>query len=341
MKVLFVASGNSRTKEVVPFIQSQGEALKQEGVDIRYFPVVGRGIRGYLRAARALRNRLREEPVDIIHAHYTLSGWVAVLASRRFPIVLSLMGSDAYGEYTGKDQIAPGSRYLTVLTWLIQPFVGALISKSANIERFVYRKAVSHIVPNGVRLEQFRIYDGGCREELGLDPEKKYVLFIGDPANVRKNFRLAQEAVRQLNRPDVALIHPYPVPHDTVVKYLNSADVFALCSFMEGSPNVVKEAMACNCPAVVTDVGDAAWVVGDTPGCYVASFDAADYARQLEKALAFSEEQGRTRGRERLISLGLEARTIARRITGIYQTLLKRDDAPTISQNLQKNTESK
>lgn len=323
MKVLFVASGNSKNYEVVPFIKAQGDSLKQIGIEVSYFPVVGKGWRGYWKNASRLRNWLENHPVDIIHAHYTLSGWVAVLARPRQPVILSLMGSDAYGEYIGYRKVVPKSRYLTILTYLIQPFLNGIISKSANIDSYVYRKGIASIIPNGVRLEQFKIYKNDCRQELGLLPDKKYVLFLGNRDNKRKNIELVERGVQLLNRPDVELINPYPVAHDMVAKYLNAADVLVMSSFMEGSPNVVKEAMACNCPIVATDVGDAAWVIRDTPGCYVSSFHPADMSRQLTKAFDFSKDGRRTTGRERIHHLGLDALSVAERLRSVYEQLLK------------------
>lgn len=327
MKVLFVASGNSKNHTIAPFIKAQGESLRQAGIDVQYFSVTGKGLKGYLQSAKALKKYLKDNPVDLIHAHYTLCGWSAVLARPKQPIVLSLMGTDAYGEYIGHRKVQWRSRYLTLLTWLIQPFVQQIISKSANIDRFVYRKKIAHIIPNGVRLEQFRLYKGGCRAELGLDADKKYVLFLGNAKENRKNFALAQEAVRLLNRRDVKLINPYPITHDTVVKYLNSVDVFVMCSYMEGSPNVIKEAMACNCPLVATDVGDAAWVVGNTPGCYIASFNPVEYVMQLAKALAHAAQVGRTTGRDRINTLALDSEQVAKKIITIYQKTLGIDNA--------------
>ena len=95
MKVLFVASGNSSEFDIVPFIRRQGESLTNLGVDIDYFPIKGKGVWGYVKSARRLKEYLKKNPVDIIHAHYTLSGWCAVLSLAKQPVIVSLMGSDA------------------------------------------------------------------------------------------------------------------------------------------------------------------------------------------------------------------------------------------------------
>lgn len=323
MKVLFVVSGNNKHYEVAPFIQSQGESLRAAGVELDYFGIKGRGLK-YLNNVGRLRRQLRENHYDVIHAHYSFCGWIPLLTGTRRPIVLSLMGDDATGTFAGVNKITFKSRVLMFLAWAIQPFMDAIISKSPNIESFVYQKKKSHLVPNGVRLEQFSLFDRKTlREKLGMHPDKKYVLFLGNKADPNKNYALAADAVATLNRPDVELINPFRITHDQVVEYLNAADVFVLCSFSEGSPNVVKEAMACNCPAVVTDVGDAAWVVSETEGCHVGSFEPADFAQKIALSLQYALEKGRTNGRERLLALGLDAESIAHKIIDIYKSLLK------------------
>ncbi len=322
MRILFVASGHGPHKEMAPFTRAQASSLRRIGLTINSFPIEGQGLRAYVRAIPQLRKYLRENPPDVIHAHYSLSGWVAVAARPRQPIVLSLMGTDAYGEYVGENKVIPQSRLLTLLTWLIQPFVQKIICKSANIAAYSYRPGITEILPNGVELDKFELLPHeATRKALGLRPDRRYVLFLGDPKNPRKNVALARRAISLLQRDDVELLLPYPIPHSEVVRYFNAADAFVLCSYMEGSPNVVKEAMACNCPLVVTDVGDAAWLVGDEPGCYVASFDPADFAQKLELALQFGSKGQRTGGRERLHTLGLEAGQVADRLKTIYHSL--------------------
>jgi glycosyltransferase involved in cell wall biosynthesis len=322
LKVLFINSGNSKDFDIPPFIKAQGTSLIEKGISVDYFRVQGKGLKGYLRSISELRKYLKQNTFDLIHAHYVLSGWVAVLTFSGVPVVLSLMGTDAYGEYIGKNKIHLKSRFVTVLTYLIQPFVNAIISKSRQIESYVYRKKISSVIPNGISLEFFKHYPREIRKELGLKSNKQYVLFLGEVAYKRKNFELAENAVRLLKNMDVELVAPYPVSHEMVVKYLNASDVLIMTAFIEGSSNVIKEAMACNCPIVATDVGDVKWVLGETEGTYIASFDPEDVAAKIKLALHFSNEKGRTKGRQRILDLGLDSSTVAKKIIEVYEKVL-------------------
>lgn len=325
MKVLFVASGNSQNFDVAPFIRAQGDSISQEGVEVQYFKVLGKGTIGYLKAIRSLRAFIKNGNFDLIHTHYTLAGLVGVLAFSGKPIVHSFMGSDVYGIYTGENKVKLSSRYLTLLSWVIQPFVHAIISKSSNINKYVYLRRKAEIIPNGVDLESISRIDVEPKKALGLDPEKCHILFLGNPGSPRKNFDLVKNAVDLLSDQNIELLAPYPIPHEQVLKYLRVIDVFAMTAFMEGSPNVVKEAMACNCPIVSTKVGDVEWVIGQTKGCFLSSFDPAEFAERLQAALLFSKEKARTDGADRVRELGLDSKTVARRIIGTYEKCLARN----------------
>lgn len=323
MKVLFVSSGNSKNFKIAPFIKLQGESLSLAGINVKYFSVKGKGIFGYFKNAIRLRKYLKNNPIDIVHAHYTLSGLIAVLSFSKRPIVLSLMGSDAYGDYIGKNRIKFSSRYLILLTYLIQPFVSSIICKSKHIQSYVYLKKKSYVVPNGILLDKIFVNENGFEEELGLNKDKRNVLFLGSKNDIRKNFCVIENALKLMDTNDINLVAPYPVAHDVVVKYLNTVDVIVVPSFMEGSPNIVKEAMACNCPVVATKVGDVEWLFGEEPGYYITDFMPENVAKNIEKALIFSVKYGRTNGRQRIIDLELDALDIANRIIEIYKKVFQ------------------
>lgn len=209
-----------------------------------------------------------------------------------------------------------------LIAWLIQPFVDAIIAKSENIYSKIRRRKIASLIPNGVDLDFFKPTDKKqARIELGLEPGKRYVLSLANPRHYWKNPGLARKAVELLNQPDVEILTPYPLEPVEVAKYLNASDVFISTSFMEGSSNVIKEAMACNCPIIATNAGDAGWVLGETPGCYLTSFVPDEIAGKLLAALAFARTHNRTTGRLRITELGLELETTAKRIVEVYQSL--------------------
>ena len=122
----------------------------------------------------------------------------------------------------------------------------------------------------------------------------------------------------QARHADIELVVLSSKPYSVVPAYMNACDVLALTSDAEGSPMVVKEAMACNLAVVATAAGDAADVIGRTAGCYVTSQDPAEIAAKIELALS---PVARTLGREMVQEMELDA--ISRRIIEVYEELVQ------------------
>ncbi len=318
IKVLFVSSGNLKNFDIAPFIKIQGESLEMENVKVSYFRIRGKGVLGYLKNISELRKFLRNRDFDLIHAHFTLSAWVAVLSFPSKPIVLSLMGTDAFGRLKTFSRMKFYNKYLTLLTWLIQPFVSFVISKSNNIERYVWQKEKSLILPNGVDLKKIDGKRVDFSKELGLDPGKKNILFLGNPKDVNKNFKLLDGIQENLRKAGFVVVNPFPICHDKVVKLLSTVDLLVMCSFKEGSPNVVKEAMASNCKGVFTNAGDVMDLVNDTRGYEVVNWDADD----LEKAIYKVDAMEFCDGRKKIKELGLDSKLIAKKLKSVYNSLI-------------------
>jgi teichuronic acid biosynthesis glycosyltransferase TuaC len=314
MKILFVSSGNTPFS-IVPFIKSQEESIASQGVDITHFVIYDNGIKGYYKAYRELRQHLKMHKYDLIHAHYSFCGWVARLSNFRIPIIISYMGSDVYGKVGENGKIKLTSLMEIISSQLLQPFVDRIIVKSQNLNKYIYLKKKSIVIPNGVNFDLYKPQSKeSSRLKLNLPLNKKLVLFLGNPKDPRKNFQLLERAVSQQNSNDIALINPYPISPEKVPDYLNASDVLVLCSYKEGSPNVVKEAMALNRPVVATNVGDVAEIISNTKGCYISEFTPTDLLNNLKKALDFN---GETTGREDIAHL--EIITIAKKIIKLYE----------------------
>jgi len=141
MKVLFVSSGNSEFG-ISPIVKNQGESLKQNGIDLYYFTIKGKGINGYLKNIPILKKYLKTHHYDVIHAHYSFCGWVSKLTLTKIPVIVSLMGSDTYGnvDLYGKKK---SNSYINILSSkILQLFVKKIIVKSKNLESYTYFKNI-------------------------------------------------------------------------------------------------------------------------------------------------------------------------------------------------------
>ena len=318
MKVLFVSSGNTDFKKI-PFIESQEKSLIDQGISVDHFLIMGKGLKGYAQNIAALRKMIQSGNYDLLHAHYSYSGWIALFTGTSLPIVVSYMGSDVYGLVNESGQRTLKSYQEIFISKSLQPFVDKIIVKSKNLEDYIYLKKKASLIPNGVDFEKFQPRDKKlARAKLDLPLEKEIVLFLGSDANPRKNFQLCKEAFDTIKQENWELVHPYPIDADLIPYYLNAASVLVLTSYLEGSPNVIKEAMASNTPIVATDVGDVREVIGKTEGCYLCSFDVQDVAKNIQQAINFGRPtMGRTN------TSHLEINTIARRLIELYESVIK------------------
>lgn len=305
MRVLFVSSG--RLGEPSPLVKNQGQSLVKVGVDVEYSTIEGKGVAGYLRAIPKLRERVKTGKYDVVHAHYSFSAFTASLAGL-FPLVVSLMGSDVYMSVLWRG-------FAKLFYWFRW---NATIVKTERMKELLSIPN-AHVIPNGVDLERFRPIDKEtARKEIKYDRNKKLIIFISSPSRPEKNFALAQEAINRLKDSDVELMAVYNVKSEIIPYHINAADALILTSKWEGGVNVIKEAMACNCPIVTTDVGDVKWVIGQTEGCFVCNHNASDLADKIKLALAFGRK---TNGRDRILELGLDSDTVAQKLIHIYKSI--------------------
>jgi glycosyltransferase involved in cell wall biosynthesis len=291
------------------FVHDQVEALRRAGVEIDVLYINGRQsrwnyIRGFLRYWR----QLRRGRYDLVHAHYVLTGIIArVQWGKR--VVLTHHGVEALGY----------PRWQARLCKVMTPLCDAAIHVSEEVRRTL-RDADGWVIPCGVDLDAFvPLPRDEARAQLGLPPSKRLILWAGEPWRPEKQFHLVERALPLVQRelPDAELVLLTNQPHHRVPVYMSACDALVLTSRYEGSPMVVKEAMACNLPVVSVPVGDVPEVIGGVPGCLLTAPDPADIAAKL---IAVLREPRRTDGRARIDHLRHDR--VAERVLGVYTATL-------------------
>jgi Glycosyl transferases group 1/Glycosyltransferase Family 4 len=255
------------------FVAEQVEDLRTLGVDLSVFSFDGRADwKEYPRAARSLRQRAKENGFDLVHAHYGLTGAVA-LAQRHVPVVTTFWGSDTF---------IPWQRALSfVVARLTTPlFV-------SDVARARLGRASAAVVPSAVDMERFHPRPrADARRLLGWEEEGLYVLLPGPRGRVMKNAALFDAAVDALPRDlRVRPIALEGYTRDEVALVLNAVDVTLMTSHSEGSPVAVRESLACETPVVSVRVGDVPELLRDLPGCAVCERDPKALANRVLRAL--------------------------------------------------------
>ena len=302
MKILILCSKNSG--RIAPFITDQVEALQKAGVVCDYFTVEGKGVKGYLRNYTPMMRKIREFQPDIIHAHYGLSGLLANL-QRKVPVVTTYHGSDI-----NNPKVLRYSKVSIILSaWNI------FVSKK-NIKLARVKKKFS-LIPCGVDTNIFRPMDRKAeRKKLGFSESDNIVLFAGAFDNPVKNPELATEAVSKISVARMIELKGYN--RKQVAGLMNAVDVCLMTSHTEGSPQFIKEAMACNCPIVSVNVGDVKEVLEGVNGCLITEKSAINVALKIQEVLIKNE---RTNGYEKIKNSGYEATVVAERIKNVYKNI--------------------
>ena len=322
MRVLEVSRyKNNFADHQLPFVTEQGEAIRALGHEVDYFLVRG----NYVKAVGSLKTKIREFKPDIVHAHYGLSAITAELQSI-VPVVTTFHNGETH------------QWWVNLLSSLMSLRAKHVIYVAQHVRDLSYFKARNYsIIPCGVSLEDCVVMDKEeARKKLRWSAKKKYILFGGAFDNLRKNYKLLAEAVECLKNEgmnDIECIEMRGMTREQCVLRMNACDVFALPTKNEGSPQALKEAMACNCPIVATNVADIKHLLGGLPGHYLLpnktgdaawwkgdEHSAEELAELLKKAFAF---EGRTEGRKRIVELGYSNDMVAKKIIKIYESIIK------------------
>jgi glycosyltransferase involved in cell wall biosynthesis len=304
MKLLTVTTGN--IMPISAFITDHVEKLNNRNFEVEYFLVEGKGISGYLKNIFPLMKKIRESKPDLIHAHYGLCG---LLSSLQFkvPVVTTFHGSDIN---QGKTRIYSKIAHMLSNSSI---FVARDLAEKIGAKDYYY-------IPCGVDFDIFKPENKEkARKTLNLSSEKKYILFSSSFSIPVKNYSLAREALSFVKEKDVEILELKGYSRKEVANLLNAVDLALLTSISEGSPQFIKEAMACNTPIVSTKVGDVSVLLNNIEGCFICEMDAKSVGKAIDAALSFNMK---TNSRSKISHL--DANVITHEIIDVYKKTKKK-----------------
>jgi teichuronic acid biosynthesis glycosyltransferase TuaC len=304
----------------------QVESLATVGDQTEVLAIRG-SVTDYVRAAVSLFTlNFRRRRYDLIHGHTGHSGVLACLQIR-YPVIVSYVGYDL--DTPAEHREGPRTQFERFVFIQLSRLVAGTIAKSARGQARLPSSGIRRntLLPNGVDRQLFApMRREEARARLDWIDQDPVVLFAGDPARFTKRFELARRTIELAQReiPGLKLAVCNGVVPNEVPVWMNAADVLLLTSIAEGSPNVIKEAMACNLPVVSVDVGDVREVVAGTRHCHICSDEPPALAQAIVEVVGALPE--RSDGRERTAHLGLEE--IAARLHDTYERALARGPGP-------------
>ena len=272
------------------YVEQQVRGLRNVGVEVEvlYINRQERGPGTYVTVPERVRDSVRRVDPDVVHVMY--GGVMADRVTRAVkhrPMVVTFHGSDLVGEIVSSRLRRLLASYGVICSHRAARRATGIVVVSrelwnalpANISRNKVR-----IIPCGIDTTRFRPLERSrCRVELGWPDDRFHVLFNVNGDDPVKQPGLARGAVEELKRTGipVELQEMRRLPYGEIPTRLNGGDVLLLTSRHEGSPTIVKEALACNLPVVSVDVGDVGEQISGIDGCYLASPNPEDLAAKL------------------------------------------------------------
>lgn len=287
------------------FVRDQVEALRKlEDVEVEVYAVPPDGVRGYLDAARDVRRHYGHADFDVVHAHFGLSAWPALLAAGRRRVVT----------LHGTDLAHPRSRAITLSALRLYDLTATVSDELARtVPSWAHRAEVA-VLPCGVDIDRFRPRPRTeVRAVLGLDPHAPYLLFPSDPARHEKRYDRAREVAGE-----VPLLVLKDVDPEEVPLWFNAVNAVLVPSEREGFGLAVLEALACDVPVLATPVGVAPEALDGVEGTYCGRFDAAAWRGALEPHLAVDDSRVSGRAQAERYS----AERMAQRVLEAWRGLL-------------------
>jgi len=309
-------------------MRSQIDAMEKEGYQTEVVILTNNSSpKGILRNIRTWKSKIRQLGPCIVHAQYgSVTSLTAAWCKGNNPLVISFCGDDILGTKQTGWAWAIRSRLMVWISHISAFCADALIAKSSNIYNMLWtaEQKKCTIIPNGVDLNTFTHIDYvTARKQCGWGTDDFVVLFnpsSGNNAYV-KNKPLADAAFNLLKQqvPQAQMCLIENNTYTEINGMMHGADVLLVTSLHEGSPNIVKEALACNLPVVTVNCGDVAERLSNVyPSAVTTEYNAAELAKHMAEISLLKK---RCNGRSTLLEQGIDNISVKTKIKHIYNRL--------------------
>lgn len=295
-----------------PFVKEQVESLRELFPELTIDVHVIEGDRPkweYLREMVRLPAIVNNGRYDIIHAHFGLSLISLLLINA--PIVVTFHGSDL---------LLNPSRYISRL---LAPRAARVIVVSQKLQSVLGR---GEVIPCGINVNRFALPSGYANVHRLKTHNPLNILFPSNPDNKIKDYGLFRATCRKLTEKgyDIREVYLANISRENVPSIYWRCDLMLLTSYSEGSPTVIKEAIAAKLPFVSVDVGDVKeWVRLIDFGTVVADRSPETIAESSIRLISQLLPRP-CLDNSKCIDL-LDFRTVSQRIFSLYQDLLHVD----------------
>lgn len=302
---IFVKEQEKALSKVYPNIQ-----FTIAFIDARYSKVE------YIKSVFKINRLIKEQDFDLVHIHYGFSGLFLLWnkLSKKIPTLITLHGGDIQAEQ--------GKQIQVFFTKLILKKASAAITLNERMDKIAkqYIKK-TEIIPCSVNTDIFT--PSNTIKYPDFSKEVK-IIFPSDRNRYVKNYPLFEQVIKKLEstynlRCKISEIKN--MSRQQVAELYRNSDLMIMTSISEGSPQVVKEAMACNLPIISTNVGDVSLLLENVKNSAVSNKMEAEELAFLAYQALNNQIKG-INGRDKIFQMQLNDQAIAQKIYNLYTSLL-------------------
>jgi len=296
-------------------VKEQIQSLRKlKNIDSDLIFINGRRSRlNYIKSIFTIKNKIKNNRYDIIHIHYGISGLFLFFFKPPEPIVITLHSGELFGQKSFINRFLQKTITLNILKYAKK----VIVLNDETIELLYKYKNKLIKLPCGININQF--------DEIKQTKSTSHFK-IGFPSNrqrIEKNYQLFIKIINELKKDfEIKIIEFANMSRQEVLVNLNDLDLLLMTSLVEGSPQIIKEAMACNKPIISTAVGDVEDLLNNVDNCYVVNtFNSGDFISPIQKILNLPPEKRKSNGRLKLIEMGMDEESISARLYNVYESI--------------------